>query len=60
MIQAQLGDLERLHRHLEEEIAEAVRHNSIDDMTIVSLKRQKLRVKDQIEYLRHHPEAALS
>jgi hypothetical protein len=55
MIQGQLGDLERQHRHLEEEIAEASRHSSIDHLTIVGLKRQKLRVKEQIEYLRHHP-----
>lgn len=55
MIQAQLSDLEQQHRHLEEEIAEAMQHNSIDNLTIVGLKRQKLRVKEQIEYLRHQP-----
>lgn len=55
MIQAQLGDLERQHRHLEEEIAEAATHRSIDHLTIVDLKRQKLRIKEQIEYLRQHP-----
>lgn len=55
MIQVRLGDLELQHRHLEDEIAEAMRHCSIDDLTIVELKRQKLRVKDRIEYLRHHP-----
>lgn len=54
MIQAQLSDLELEHRHLEEEIAEAMEHSSIDDLVIVGLKRQKLRVKEQIEYLRHH------
>ncbi len=57
MIQAQLGDLEQQHHHLEEEIAEASAHSSIDHLTIVDLKRQKLRVKEQIEYLRHHPVA---
>jgi len=56
MIQVRLGDLERQHRHLDEEIAEAMGHCSTDDLTIVDLKRQKLRVKDRIEYLRHHPE----
>ncbi len=54
MIQVQLGDLERQHRHLEDEITEATRHSSIDHLTIVDLKRQKLRVKEQIEYLRQH------
>jgi len=57
MIQVRLGDLEVQHRHLEDELAEAMRHSSIDDLTIVDLKRQKLRLKDRIEYLRHHPEA---
>jgi len=60
MIQVQLGDLERRHKLLDEEIAEAMRHSSIDDLAIVDLKRQKLRVKDQIEFFRHHPEAVLS
>ena len=54
MIQAQLSELEQQHQHLEEEIDEAMRHCSIDDLTIVGLKRKKLRVKEQIEYLRHH------
>jgi hypothetical protein len=54
MIQAQLSELEQQHRHLEEEITEAMRHSSIDDLVIVGLKRQKLRVKEQIEYLRYH------
>lgn len=54
MIQAQLSDLEQQHRHLEEEISEATHHCSIDDLVIVGLKRQKLRVKEQIEYLRQH------
>jgi hypothetical protein len=57
MIQVRLGDLERQHRHLEDEIAEAMCHCSVDDLAIVELKRQKLRVKDRIEYFRHHPEA---
>ena len=57
MIQVQLGDLERQHQHLEDQIAEANRHTSIDHLTIVGLKRQKLRIKEQIEYLRHHPGA---
>jgi len=60
MIQVRLGDLELQHRHLEAEIAEAMRHCSIDDLTIVELKRQKLRVKDRIEYLRHHPDALVN
>jgi len=54
MILAQLSELEQQHRHLEEEIAEATTHCSVDQLEIAGLKRQKLRVKEQIEYLRHH------
>lgn len=54
MILAQLSELEQKHQHLEKEIAEAITHCSMDHLEIAGLKRQKLRVKEQIEYLRHH------
>jgi hypothetical protein len=41
------------HHELEKEIAEALKHNSIDDLKIIELKRQKLQLKDEIERLRH-------
>jgi len=41
------------HHELEKEIAEALKHNSIDDLKIVELKRQKLQLKDEIERLQH-------
>jgi hypothetical protein len=47
-IQEHLVDLEARHRALEEEIADALAHPSIDDTKIVELKRRKLRVKDEI------------
>jgi hypothetical protein len=34
-------------------IAEALTHKSTDDLEIVELKRQKMRLKDEIERLRH-------
>jgi hypothetical protein len=52
-IQAHLRQLERRHHELEMEIVEALKHNSIDDLKIVELKRQKLNVKDAIERLQH-------
>lgn len=52
MIQSQLSELEQQHRHLEEDIAEAERQISMDHLAIVSLKKQKLWVKEQIECLR--------
>ena len=53
-IEAHLAELERRHRALEAEIAEAHAHPSIDDLQIVELKRRKL---SQI-MLRSRPAAA--
>jgi len=50
-IQAHLAELEKRHRVLEAEIAEAQAHPSIDDLEIVELKRRKLLVKDEIARL---------
>ena len=51
-IQAHLTELERRHRKLEDEIAEAMAHPSSDDLKIAELKRQKLQVKDEITRLK--------
>ena len=51
-IQAHLAELERKHRALEDEIAEAMTHPSTDGLVILELKRRKLQVKDEIERLR--------
>jgi hypothetical protein len=45
--------LEKRHRALEEEIAEAMMHPSIDDLKIAELKRRKLQVKDEIARLKN-------
>ena len=52
-IRSHLADLEQRHHVLEEEINAALAHPSMDDLTIVELKRRKLLVKDEIERLRH-------
>jgi hypothetical protein len=52
-IQAHLAELERKHRALEDEIADALAHPSTDDLTIAELKRRKLQVKDEIARLKH-------
>ena len=52
-MQAHLAELERKHETLENEIADALAHPSVDDATIVELKRRKLHVKDQIARLKH-------
>jgi hypothetical protein len=51
-MQSHLSELERRHRALEDEIAEAMNHPSIDGLKIAELKRRKLQVKDEIERLR--------
>ncbi|AMN40247.1 YdcH family protein [Rhodoplanes sp. Z2-YC6860] len=50
-IQAHLAELERKHRALDEELAEAMNHPSTDDLKIAELKRRKLLVKDEIQRL---------
>jgi hypothetical protein len=52
-IEAHLIELERKHRLLENELHDAQRHLSTDNLWIVELKRRKLMVKDEIERLRH-------
>jgi hypothetical protein len=47
-IEAHLAELERRHRGLEAEIAEARVHPTIDDLKIVESKRRKLPVKDEM------------
>ena len=47
-IKAHLAELERQHKALEHEIAEALAHSSTDDLKITELKRRKLLLKDEI------------
>jgi hypothetical protein len=58
-MQAHLAELERRHRALEDEIAEALTHPSSDGLKIAELKRRKLQVKDEIERLRGGAGASL-
>lgn len=52
-VKPHLAELERRHRELEKEIADALTHGSTDDLKTAELKRQKLHLKDEIERLRH-------
>ena len=52
-LEAHVEELQRRHRALEMEIAEAHAHPSIDDLEIVSLKRRKLLVKDELVRLKN-------
>ena len=48
---AHLMELEKRHRALDDEIAEAMMHPSADNLKIAELKRRKLLVKDEIARL---------
>jgi len=50
-----LEELQRKHGDIEREIDEALGHPSVDDLDIVTLKRRKLALKDEIEKLKARP-----
>jgi hypothetical protein len=47
-----LTALTRRHKEIEDEITDALRHRSSDDLMIGDLKRRKLHLKEEIERLR--------
>lgn len=47
-----LEELQRKHGDVERELDEALNHPSADDLEIVTLKRRKLALKDEIEKLK--------
>lgn len=47
-----LEELQRKHGDIERQIDEAMNHPSVDDLEVVSLKRRKLALKDEIEKLK--------
>jgi hypothetical protein len=51
-IDARIRELGTRHQHLEREIEEELRHPSADSLRVYELKRQKLKLKEQIEVLR--------
>ncbi|MCK0151630.1 DUF465 domain-containing protein [Marivita sp. S6314] len=46
-----LQELKRKHQSLSEEVEQAQRAPGVDDLAIASLKKQKLRLKEEIERL---------
>lgn len=50
-----LEELQRKHGDIEREIDQALTHPSVDDLEIVTLKRRKLAIKDEIEKLKANP-----
>ncbi|QBF30411.1 YdcH family protein [Thalassococcus sp. S3] len=50
-LNSHLLELKKKHQHLSEEVEEAQRAPSVDGLHLASLKKQKLRLKEQIERL---------
>lgn len=51
-IEARIRELDARHEALERQIDEEMSHPSSDDLRVRELKRQKLKLKEQIEGLR--------
>ncbi|MEL6299209.1 MAG: DUF465 domain-containing protein [Pseudomonadota bacterium] len=47
-LDAHVAELQSKHRAVARKIEEAQLHPSVDDLTITRLKREKLRLKDQL------------
>ena len=54
-IEARIRELDARHRSLEELIEDEASHLSSDDLRVRELKRQKLKLKEQVEALRAQP-----
>ena len=48
-LSSHLQELRKKHATLEQEVEEAQRSPSTDDLQITALKKQKLRIKEEIE-----------
>ena len=52
-LDAHLEELSEKHRALDRKIEEELARPTSDDLKIAELKRQKLRLKDEMERLKH-------
>jgi hypothetical protein len=57
-IDSHLSELVRRHQAIEEAIVAEINHPASDDTKVHELKRKKLHLKDEIERLKQHAEAA--
>lgn len=53
-VKAHMESLNRRHQELEAAIASEVKNPGYNDLRLVELKRQKLKIKDQLEELKVH------
>jgi len=54
MLEDRIETLRSRHAHIEDEINKEISRPLPDPATITDLKRQKLRIKDEIFQLEHH------
>ena len=54
-MQSHLAELERRHAAIERKIEDALLHPSTDHLELTGMKRQKLKIKDEIERIRKDP-----
>ena len=51
-LNGRISELAAKHRHLDEQIAAEQKRPSSDDLTVKDLKRQKLKIKEQLRQLK--------
>jgi hypothetical protein len=54
-VEARIAELSQRHAKLEQNLTNELSHPSSDDSVITDLKRQKLRLKEEIERLKREP-----
>lgn len=52
-LSSHLQELRKRHEHLSSEVEEAQRSPAFDDLQLTALKKQKLKIKEEIERLSH-------
>jgi hypothetical protein len=52
-VASHIAELKKKHEHLSEMVERAQRAPGIDDLEIADLKKQKLKIKEEIERLSH-------
>ena len=52
-VQSHVAELRRKHQHLSDEVERAQRLPASDDLAIAAMKKEKLRLKQEIERLTH-------
>lgn len=52
-LSSHLQELKKKHQHLSDQVEQAQRAPGVDDLQIATMKKQKLRLKEEIERLSH-------